>query len=652
MLGQSIRRFLTGEEVPRWFGLSIVLIYLVGLGSVARYGIDQARGQSAEALHQRARYSVDLLAEHLSTLRRTEPSETALIDAMTRVLLSAAVNLPADKSQVVDASGRVIASNLPWLTRSAPGATPDGGESNATSDQPPLVMFRASLATERTPVDRSRGTARETASSIDPSAMQPQWFVEVYLSPQGEGQSGLAGHAGSLVIVLAVLGALFVVYRCLREQLRSVSRIADRLTLHRDQFSNELESLHIADTRDGVTSAWNELIDLTQELTSSVQQSEATRELTKALAQSGSGALADALNALPDGILYVSDGSSLKYANTAAIRFFGWSEEQMQSSTIPEAGSQYSGKVLALLTGACHADGRYQAITQTIERNADSGMHGDAHRVTIVPLHRPHQSGECLVVVRDVSQQVRADKAREDFITQVTHELRTPLTNIRAYTETLASGMFDDPKIISECYNVITKETRRLSRLVEDILSVSQIEVGSIELRIEDVDLKTLLSEGVRDLQGLADEKNIDLQLVMPSKMETIRGDRDKLAVVINNLLGNAVKYTPEAGNIICGCKFEPDAVVLTFKDNGIGIAADDHARIFDKFQRADDEAVRNEPGTGIGLYTAREIVQRHHGDIELISEPGQGSTFLVRLPRQQNRAASLTTNEEVSTDA
>ena len=83
------------------------------------------------------------------------------------------------------------------------------------------------------------------------------------------------------------------------------------------------------------------------------------------------------------------------------------------------------------------------------------------------------------MVIRDVSQQIRADRAREEFIAQVTHELRTPLTNIRAYTETLSSGMFEDPKVITECYNVITKETRRLSRLVEDILSVSQLEVGS-----------------------------------------------------------------------------------------------------------------------------------------------------------------------------
>jgi signal transduction histidine kinase len=243
-----------------------------------------------------------------------------------------------------------------------------------------------------------------------------------------------------------------------------------------------------------------------------------------------------------------------------------------------------------------------------------------------------------------VSQQIRADRAREDFIAQVSHELRTPLTNIRAYAETLSSGMFDDPNLITECYNVITKETRRLSRLIEDILSVSQLEVGSIELSISDVDLKALLSDGIRDVRGLADEKNIDLRLVLPSKMEPVNGDRDKLAVVVNNLLGNAIKYTPPDGNVVVGTQFTAGEAIITVKDNGIGIDPAEQPRVFDKFYRAGKPEVQSESGTGIGLYTAREIVRNHGGEIELISEAGQGSTFMVHLPQEVSRAAALGT--------
>jgi two-component system phosphate regulon sensor histidine kinase PhoR len=238
-----------------------------------------------------------------------------------------------------------------------------------------------------------------------------------------------------------------------------------------------------------------------------------------------------------------------------------------------------------------------------------------------------------VVVVTDISQQLRADKAREEFVSQVTHELRTPLTNIRAYAETLSSGMFDDPQVITECYNVITKETRRLSRLIEDILSLSQLEVGTMQLVLDDVDLHRLLTESVQDVRGLAEEKSIDLQLSLPAKLPVIQADRDKLAVVMNNLLGNAIKYTASGGEVQVDCQITDTDAVITVKDTGIGIDPSEHDRIFERFQRSSDAAVQNEAGTGIGLTTAREIARRHGGDIELVSRKGEGSAFVVRVP-------------------
>jgi two-component system phosphate regulon sensor histidine kinase PhoR len=238
-----------------------------------------------------------------------------------------------------------------------------------------------------------------------------------------------------------------------------------------------------------------------------------------------------------------------------------------------------------------------------------------------------------VVLVSDITQQLRADKAREEFVSQVTHELRTPLTNIRAYAETLSSGMFDDPKVITECYNVITKETQRLSRLVEDILNLSQLEVGTLQLVLDDVDPHRLLTEAVQDVRGLAEEKSIDLQLSLPPKLPVLQADRDKLAVVMNNLLGNALKYTPPGGHVHVGCQVDASQVTILVKDDGIGIDPADHARIFERFERGNDPSVTAEAGTGIGLTTAREIVQRHGGDVEVLSQKGQGASFIVRLP-------------------
>ena len=637
-VSRAFGRFLKAEEVPRWFGLSLVLIYLVGLGTVANVGIRQARSEAAGFHQQSGQYAVKMLADSLARIDITGLNPSAIAAAYQRPLREFADSVPVRALRVVQ--GRQVIASIALTDAStllpieAPGSMPQSGSQlrliPVAGQEDPDLLIRYELM-----------TARPTSSEVGPLILEAQLPAHPYQV------SGIARYAGALSIVLVVLGALFVVYRCLREQLRGVSRIADRLQTHRDRLEDDLSSLRISDTLDAVTGAWNELVDLTQRLSDTVQRAEANDELSRVLQSSSGSALAEALNAIPDGFLYIKEEGRFEYFNSAACRLFGWSVDQVRQTSLSEAQAQGTGaKVLDLVRSAMNPDGTFAARTEVIEAKEDASQSSSSYRVWVIPLSQSQRDRECVVIVRDVSQQLRAERAREEFVSQVTHELRTPLTNIRAYAETLSSGMFDDPKVITECYNVITKETRRLSRLIEDILSVSQLEVGTIELAVDTVDLKTLLGEAVRDVRKLADDKNLDLQLILPAKLEPISGDRDKLAVVVNNLLGNAIKYTPSEGNVIVGCQLTNDAVVLTFKDNGIGIDKADHARVFEKFQRGNDPAVQNETGTGIGLYTAREIVRRHGGDISLISEKGQGSTFLVRIPRSVSRANSLGSTE------
>ncbi len=687
----TFKRFLTAEEVPRWFGFTILLIYLVGLGSVAQFGIAQARRESIGYIQQGRRYAIRLLAERLSEMTEKDPADPKLVHSYQRALREFAHNVPTRRLRVVDSHSQVIASTNPreigTYLEGADGykaPPPDDPFSTTLEVQPvdipgesgPYLFIRAHLSrgtgyriADSLPVEQGaliRHPAETKRQSGVPASSKPgettaktsdvgeaSLYLEASLPLQPLGALSLSGQARALTIVLVVLGALFVAYRCLREQLRGMSRIADRLQTHRDRLEDDLGSLRIADTLDSVTTAWNELIDLTEGLLEMVRRSDANEELSRVLQRSGGGALAEALSAVPDGIIYIVDEIRFEYLNTAACRLLGFSAQEAKKTTLTDAEAEgIGGKMLDLLRDALQGDGSFEERTELLY--ADGPADGDpgngpdrsSYRARVIPLQRGHRHGECVVLIRDVSQQIRAERAREEFMVQVSHELRTPLTNIRAYAETLSSGMFEDPNVITECYNVITKETRRLSRLVEDVLSVSQLEVGTIQLEIDDVDLTTLLSEGVRDVRGLADEKHLDIQLALPDKLEPIQADRDKLAVVINNLLGNAIKYTPPNGNIVVGCQFTGGDLVISVKDNGIGIAPADHARVFEKFQRATDPEVQKQAGTGIGLYTAREIARRHHGDIELISEKGRGSTFLIRLPHTCTRAALTTTRE------
>ncbi|MFQ5413963.1 MAG: sensor histidine kinase [Phycisphaerae bacterium] len=671
---REFKRFWTAEEVPRWFGLSIVLIYLTGLGAVAWFGVQQMRSRASVQFTRSSVYALEVLAERLESEAGAWLAPTASRGPCQRLLAALAANVPVHTLRVVDDRRIAIASLDAGeigtrLTEPIIGTPhPNGVE---VIDVPPsadreactFVRIPLAVASQGDVSDVGSGgaTPRANASASAAGGAAPRGdaagapaasapvsdavVLEALLPRTAPHAPALAEHAGELSVVLVVLGALFMVYRRLRCALRSAARIVDRLERDVAAIDTDLTALRITDVTDTVAAGWNRLIDVSQTLRQELDRVQANRELAQVFERRDGGALAEALNALPDGMLYIGDEGRIEYVNTACAHLMGCDAAAVKGVAPAEvAASGVGGAVLRVLQGALRSDGTFQPGNELIEAEGDEGT----YRVWVIPLQPVERVGACLVVVRDVSQQVRAERTREDFITQVTHELRTPLTNIRAYAETLSSGMFDDPKVITECYNVITKETRRLSRLIEDILNVSQMEVGSIELVLDSVDLGTLLRDGVGDVRGLADEKNIDLQVKLPAKLEPIRADRDKLAVVINNLLGNAIKYTPAGGCVVVTCQIKPNVAAITVKDDGIGIDPSDHDRVFEKFGRSSDPAVQNTTGTGIGLYTAREIVRRHGGDIELFSEKGAGATFVVNLPHREGRSATLSTREEL----
>ncbi|HNQ23618.1 MAG TPA: ATP-binding protein [Phycisphaerae bacterium] len=689
----SFKRFWTAEEVPRWFGLSVVLIYLISLGAVGYLGVHDARLRAAQQYRAQTAYAVELLASRLAAASREASDALAVpgeAEAATgsgdarrtpgitepgaryqRALREFAAQIGTLELRVLDGRRRVLAATDTLeigstLPNEATGPWPPTAlqvtETALPGHPESLGLYRIPVVrATRTPAVttavKSGGKAEERPAAAPTAPLEAGADAEasgVYLEAivplEPTHGLSLADYSGGLALGLVACGALFAVYRALRGQLRGVVRIAGRLQQRSLGIEEDLRALCITDAKDAATRAWNQLVELTASLQTEVERTRANGELSRVLERTAGQGMNEALNALPDGIIYLNNEGAIQYLNTPAGRLLGCDTDKVKGITLveletagePEGGSARAGllrqRLVAMIRQNLPAEGVADAVNQLLEVSELNS----SYRVSIVPLTDARHEGECVVLVRDVSQQLRADRAREEFVAQVTHELRTPLTNIRAYAETLSSGMFDDPKVVTECYNVITKETRRLSRLIEDILSVSQMEVGTIELVEDKVDLKALLTDGVRDVRGLADEKNIDLQLVLPAKLEAVQGDRDKLAVVVNNLLGNALKYTPAGGSVVVGCQLNHNELVLTFKDTGIGIAPADQERVFEKFQRGNDPAVLAEAGTGIGLYTAREIVRRHGGDISLMSKPGEGSTFIVRLPHERSRASSL----------
>ena len=255
--------------------------------------------------------------------------------------------------------------------------------------------------------------------------------------------------------------------------------------------------------------------------------------------------------------------------------------------------------------------------------------------VTLAPYGALDGKGGVIAVLHDITEQRRLDDARREFVANVSHELRTPLTNIRSYTETLLDAAGDIPLDTEKQFlGVISSESERMARIVTDLLTLSRLDYGRMELRMTRFSLSALLRKVADAMKFTAEDSGHELTVDAPDSLPEITGDRERIEQVVVNILSNAVKYTPSGGHIrLAACDGEKNTVRITVQDDGIGIPAEDVPRLFERFYRVDKARSRAAGGTGLGLAIAKEIVEKHGGHIELASEYGKGTTVHITLP-------------------
>jgi len=245
-----------------------------------------------------------------------------------------------------------------------------------------------------------------------------------------------------------------------------------------------------------------------------------------------------------------------------------------------------------------------------------------------------------VAVLRDITRMRRLEQAKSDFVSTVSHELRTPLTSIKAYTATLLREDVDfNPQTQREFLRIIEEETDRLTRLISDLLDVSRIESGKMELKVRRFDFLELLKIVLEKVMSQTDIHTLRTEL--PEDLPPVEADPDKIEQVLLNLLGNAVKYSPQGGEIEVVVREYPGKLECAIRDHGVGIPREHLGRIFEKFSRVDNRATRGIGGTGLGLYITRSIVEAHGGTIWAESAPGQGSVFHFTLPLASARRQS-----------
>jgi signal transduction histidine kinase len=345
------------------------------------------------------------------------------------------------------------------------------------------------------------------------------------------------------------------------------------------------------------------------------------------------------LNSLPEGVATTDREGKIAYINLPMSAILGMKEPiRPDDSTAPTTDS----KMLDLLiskwqlpeTDALLAEGNQDRPVVT-ELEHDENGRRSIIRVARHPIQNGNGSASETHVwtIRDVTQQKLAEEMRDQFVDTATHELRTPLANIKAYAETLELADVIDVEQQKQFLNTINSEATRLARFVDDLLSVSSMEVGSLTLNRQVTDTHRLLTEVVTKVQPQMEEKRLAFEVVMPEKIPELKIDKDKVATVLVNLIGNAVKYTPPEGRVAFRVSATDQQLEIMVEDSGVGIAADELPRVFEKFFRSDDPRVQEQKGTGLGLALAQEVIRLHGGRITAESELNKGSTFHVVLP-------------------
>lgn len=239
-----------------------------------------------------------------------------------------------------------------------------------------------------------------------------------------------------------------------------------------------------------------------------------------------------------------------------------------------------------------------------------------------------------LLVLHDMSELRRLENLRRELVANVSHELKTPLASIKAFAETLRLGAIDDPEHNRVFVSRIEEQAERLHQLILDMIQIARVEAGRETFDIADVPLAELFSECAGQFREPAAARRITLQVERPPDEITVRADEEGVRTILNNLIDNAIKYTPESGQVWVRCRIAPDAVTLEVQDTGIGIAEKDQGRVYERFFRVDKARSREMGGTGLGLSIVKHLAQAFGGSVGLESQLRKGSTFLVRLPR------------------
>ncbi len=343
------------------------------------------------------------------------------------------------------------------------------------------------------------------------------------------------------------------------------------------------------------------------------------------------------LGSLTEGVVIVDAAQRIRLANDSLHRMFDLTAPPLER-TLMEIFRDHD--LQATVRAALEEQGP-QSRQLTLDARQGSGYARKHFAVTAAALrsHDHERPRGAIAIFHDISELKALENVRRDFVANVSHELRTPVAIITGYLETLLDGALHDPPTAEKFLHVMSKHNQRLTLLIEDLLSLSQLEgQRAAGLQFESFNLRTCLERVIERLEPAISEKSATVQLLLPDDLPSLEGDPHRLDQVFFNLIENALKYgeNTRLPEISIHALIEGDETLVTVADNGPGIPLADQPHVFERFYRVHKDRSRAVGGTGLGLSIVKHVVQAHGGQVSVHSQPGRGAAFQVRIPLSQ----------------
>lgn len=590
------------------FIIIYILLLVIAVQVIGSYVARELEAELLDNFKESTNDRIDLLTynmEEAFTKERTEDPEELTLQEEVQNIVADVDGSGASNIQVLNNQGRVLGTN-DFLNQDAIGK----------KITEPIVQRSIKFRTSLDSTLLNQKTGERIFVRVEPILDREQNVQGViYLETSLENVYGQLADIneiflkGSMIALIVSVLIGILVARAITKPIVEMRRQAQ--TMARGDFTQKVQ-VYGNDEISQLAVTFNHLNDRLKHSMASVEQEQ--RKLSSVLEN------------MSEGVIATDKHGEITLTNEAAGRLFNKSPLSLISKDLL--------KILEL-------EEKVEDIIQLQESDSivlDFSNHEEiffvrANFSAIYDDDRFKTPSGLIAVLSDVTEDERVERERREFVSNVSHELRTPLTSLNSYTEALLDGAWKDPVIAPKFLEVTQNETERMIRMVNDLLQLSRVDSKEMSLNRENIDFNEFFNMIIDRFEMNTKDGNLVFHRDIPTQAFPVWMDKDRMTQVIDNILSNAVKYSPDGGKITCKVERQIRQIVISVKDEGIGIEYDQLDKIFDRFYRVDRARTRELGGTGLGLAITREMIEAHYGRIWANSIEGKGTTIHITLP-------------------